>query len=177
MPNLQAKGKARPSYNRVQKREALMVLAHNNGNARAAQRDLERHEDRTLANVSYQTLHLWKKNEAEMYQECISHLDSMTIPEIDRNLRLNIQVGNAALERVLEMLPEMDAKDLSTVARNASVGMGIATEKSQLLKGNPTERVEVLEPTQILEELRRLAAQAVPRQIADVDGTAEEMDE
>lgn len=177
MVNLTAKGRPRPTYSRAQKQQALMVLAFHNGNTGAAYRQLEEEGGDNVP--SRQTLDGWKAKEAQLYQDCINHLDAQVIPEIDRNLRLGIAVGNEALEQLHAELRagRVEAKDLSTISRNASVSMGIATEKSQLLKGGATERVEHVEPTWLLEQMAQLAAQQAPRQIADADITAEEEDD
>jgi hypothetical protein len=175
MVNLVSKGKKRPTYSRGEKQKALMLVAFHNGNTGIAYQQLEQEADGGQI-PSRQTLDGWKRTEAQLYQDCINYLDSQTIPEIDRNLRLGIAVGNEALEQLYVELRagRVEAKDLSTISRNASVSMGIATEKSQLLKGNATERVEHVEPTWLLEQMAQMAAQQAPRQIADADITAEE---
>jgi hypothetical protein len=159
-------------YNRVQIRQALTHLAFRNGNLKGTVREL--HEI-GWEGPDIQTLRSWRNKFPEVYEECLSQADNMTIPEIDRVMRGHLYVQALASERIIAGFEndEVDAVQASTIGRNAAVGFGITTEKSQLLKGQPTERVEhdLYADLRVLEQI---AAKA-PRRVDAVDSTAEEI--
>lgn len=149
---------------------ALAEVAYWNGNARQAQRQLEQQG----FDVSRQTLDNWKKQHAEIYESCLSHVDAQVIDRTDEAQRENLALIIEGTQQIREELPSMPARDVTTVVRNAGVVFGITTEKAQLLKGQPTQRTEIVDPAAILKELNELARQA--NATADVDSTAEEDD-
>jgi hypothetical protein len=160
-------------YNRVQIRQALTHLALRNGNLKGTVRELH---ELGWEGPDIQTLRSWRdKRFPDVYEECLSHLTELSVPEIDKLVAGSIYVQSLAAERMIEGFQngEVDAVQASTISRNAAVQMGISVEKSQLLKGQPTERVEhdVMGDLRILAEI---AAKAPPR-VDAVDSTAEEI--
>lgn len=159
-------------YNRVEIRQALTHLAFRNGNLKGTVRELQ---ELGWEGPDIQTLRSWRTKHADIYEECLTQADNMTIPEIDRVMRGHLYVQALANERIIAGFDngEVDAVQASTINRNAAVGFGITTEKSQLLKGQPTERVEhdLYADLRVLEQI---AARA-PRQQEAVDSTAEEI--
>jgi hypothetical protein len=158
-------------YNRVQIRQALTHLAFRNGNLKGTIRELH---ELGWEGPDIQTLRSWRNKHADIYEECLTQADNMTIPEIDRVMRGHLYVQALANERIIAGFDndEIDAVQASTINRNAAVGFGITTEKSQLLKGQPTERVEhdLYADLRVLEQI---AARA-PR-VEAVDSTAVEI--
>ena len=159
-------------YNRVEIRQALTHLALRGGNLKGTVRELR---ELGWEGPDIQTLRSWRNKHVDVYEECISHLTEMSIPKIDEIVAGSVYVQALAQERIIEGFQnqEVDAVQASTISRNAAVQMGISVEKSQLLKGQPTERVEhdVYADLRVLAEL---AAKAPPASSL-VDSTAVEI--
>ena len=157
-------------YNRVEIRQALQHLALRNGNLKGTIRELR---ELGWEGPDIQTLRSWRDRHRDVYEECISHADNMTIPEIDKVVRGSIYIQALAAERMIEGFQndEIDAVQASTISRNAAVQMGISVEKSQLLKGQPTERVEhdLYADLRVLEQIAARAPRT--QDVVDSDAT------
>lgn len=158
-------------YTREDITRALTVLAFCNGRPGHAERVLK---DMGANCPTKQTLHAWKTRHADIYEDAVSRLDQEVIPQLDEMVRSQVVFQKLATDRLIENVDELELKDLSNAARNASVSMSIGIQNSQLLKGQPTQRVEVTDAARVLHELNEIARQANGNAI--VDSTAEEED-
>jgi hypothetical protein len=158
-------------YDREAITKALTVLAFCNGNAKAAIRKLK---DAEWACPTEQTLRHWSRRHADIYEDAKTRHAELFVPEADELVRDSITFQQVATKRLLENVDDMDLKDLSTAARNSAVIGGLAFDKSQIAKGQPTSIVQVQDAAKILEELNELARIA---NAGAVDSTAEEIDD
>jgi len=158
-------------YDREAITKALTVLAFCNGNAKMACRKLR---DMGAATPTDQTLRQWRERHPEIYEDAVSRHTELFTDEADTLVRDSITFQQLATKRLLNELDELEPKDLSNAMRNSAVVGGLAFDKSQLAKGQPTARVEVTDAARVLEELNKLAERASS---GVVDGTAEELDE
>jgi hypothetical protein len=159
-------------YTREEVTRCLTMLAFCNGRPGTAIRELKR---MGATCPTQPTLKKWRERHADIYEDAVSRLGEMTIPELDETVRAQVIFQKQAYDRLLGEIDTMDPGQLSNAARNAAVGMSIGIEKSQLLKGQPTSRTEVVDPAALLKELADLARQA--NASADVDSTAEDDNE
>jgi hypothetical protein len=156
------------SYGEVEIQRGLLALACANGNSRKASRDLA--EDGIA--IPHSTLAKWKtKNHASRYNE----IRAEVLPRIreqtgDEHLalaRMQLDASAKSTEAFMKKLEadELDARDLSTAARNFDVGSGIHTQNSSLLHGEPTSRPD-RGSDEILRELAAFGLNNLPEVIA-----------
>jgi hypothetical protein len=150
-------------YDRETITKALTVLVFCNGNAQMAVRKLK---DMDLEAPTAITLRNWRDTHADIYEDAKSrHTELFTFQQ-------------RAVRKLNDSLDEMDPKDVSNAGRNVAVMMGLAFDKSQLAKGQPTARIEIQDAGKILEELGKLHALATEAQPSHhIDGTADDITE
>jgi hypothetical protein len=156
-------------YTREEVTRCLTVLAFCNGRPGTAIRELKR---MGATCPTQPTLKKWRERHADIYEDAVSRLDEAVIPELDEAVRSQIIFQKQAYDRLLDNIDEMELGQLSNAARNAAVGSSIGIEKSQLLRGQPTQITEQRDPAKLIKELQDLARLA--NASADVDSTAEE---
>jgi hypothetical protein len=161
-------------YDREAITKALTVLVFCNGNAKMAVRKLD---DMDLEAPTEATLRHWRESHADIYEDAKSRHTELFTEEADDLVRDAVTFQQRAVRKLNDSLDEMDPKDVSNAGRNVAVMMGLAFDKSQLAKGQPTARIEIQDAGKILEELGKLHALATEAQPShDVDSDAEEVE-
>lgn len=160
------------SYGAEEVTRGLVALAYANGNTRKASRDLA--EDGL--EIEHGTLYYWKtKNHAQEYER----LRNEILPKVreqagDDHLALarrQMEASAMATEEWIERRHELDARDLSTAARNFDVGSGIHSQHAQVFHDQPTARVAIDLPG-TLKELKSLGVD--PEVVLDAEVVSEE---
>lgn len=137
---------------------ALRVLAYNGTAYTTASKILE--EDHQLS-VHTSTLKRWVTSHfANKYAQIQEALDQ----EISQ--KLSGELGDVALQavsvqkKVIETLSsnihDLETKDLSSTAKNLSSVINPAIEKTQLLRGKPTQRTETKDAEKIIAKLAEM---------------------
>lgn len=148
--------------------QALIALYISGRNSQVASQRLR--EQGLVVNA--RTLRSWKDKHAERYLALAGEHG----PRLEKELRavskqvaLNAAEGAMeAVEAAREQIRNGEAKDPSTTARNLAVTQGIATDKTLLLEGRPTE-IHGTDLPRLMERMRKALGQPVT-----VDSTAEE---
>lgn len=123
-----------PQHSPAEIETALTVLAHLGGNsARASE----------LTGIPSSTLRVWRLyDHVERYAEIMKReaprIEALAIAQ-SRELTLKYAaLEHAAVERVMDVLPEMDGKDASNAMKNAAISRGVSIDKTLVLEGRPT---------------------------------------
>jgi hypothetical protein len=162
-------------YDRETITKALTVLVFCNGNAKMAKRKLA---EMDLEAPTEATLRNWRDSHADIYEDAKSRHTELFTEEADDLVRDAVTFQQRAVRKLNDSLDEMDPKDVSNAGRNVAVMMGLAFDKSQLAKGQPTARIEIQDAGKILEELNKLHALATEAQPSHhIDGTADDITE
>lgn len=127
-----------------ERRQALVVFASQNG-----RRDLvEPMLEQLGLDINIRTLQGWAyRRHADEYAQIKQEYDAYIRSQAADNFRsvagLATEVSSEALRQIKAALEkgEVTLKELPKAAASAMVTAGIATDKGELLSGNPTERV------------------------------------
>jgi hypothetical protein len=117
-------------------------------------------------------LQRWKREHADLY----ARVGSEVLPQVKRELaaeytdlaRHELAVSRKVLDRLDTEADEIPARDLAGTLRNVKVSAAVGTDKSQLLRDEPTQITQPRSSAEILRELR------INFPDAFVDSTAEE---
>jgi hypothetical protein len=166
----------RRSYTPEQVDTALLTLILAGRNSGVASRRLAENG----IEVNPRTLRSWRdKVHADRYAE----LEHQHAPQIEKQMmsqaRAIATAANIAtleaIEAARKQVEAGEARDPSTVARNLAVTMGVATDKSLLLDGRPTEIHSSQDVEQLLADVRRMLGPSYARNRA-IDTTATELE-
>lgn len=147
-----------PTYTEEERRQALVVYASQNGRAEVVKPMLA---ELGLGHIPIRTLQSWayrdRRDEYEQIkQEVAAYIRSQAADTYRSIAALASDVSHEALRQVADALGrgEIALKDLPKTAREAMLAAGIATDKGELLSGNPTSIVK----TDVDDVRRELAA-------------------
>jgi hypothetical protein len=141
-----------------EKREALVVFALQSGNARLTEAMLV---EVGLSHIKVDTIRQWAyRSRREEYTQIKGEVDGHVRAQLADGFRdtaaKGVEVAQEALRQLAIALEEgkIQYRDLGKSAQQAMVTAGIATEKGELLSGNPTSVVK----TDVEDVKRELAA-------------------
>lgn len=148
---------------------SLLAVAAFNGNTRRASAFLA--EDGL--EISHQTLWNWTN---KVHLERYEGIRAERLPRVQRHaaeqhmelMTRNMELEGKLLDDLDDKRHELAARDISAAARNAAVGTGIHTEKSQLLNDQPTEIHKNRDASDVLRLLKARAPGLF------IEGTVEE---
>jgi hypothetical protein len=134
------------TYTEAERRQALVVYASQNGRAETVKPLLA---EAGLGHIPIRTLQSWayrdRRDEYEQIkQEWSAYVRSQAADTYHSIAALASDVSLEALRQTADALArgEVALKDLPKVAREAMLAAGIATDKGELLSGNPTSIVK-----------------------------------
>lgn len=137
----------------------LLALALHGGNTRAAAQELAARGEP----VPSSTLQYWKeRSHVERYEQ----VHREVLPRIQETMAREAEgmaLGYAervykTLDRYDETLADLKPGDVAGALRNLTVGFGVSVDKSNIMRGRPTARVE---HKSVEESIRKLAGQGV----------------
>ena len=149
--------------------EALALLARFGGNTRRTAAELEKRG----TPVAQQTLSDWKRTTYfDRYHEIAAAFareskDRAIVQGFREMLQEGQDISAELRQRLQDGIDSIEAKDIPKALQQLHVAMGIATEKTLLLEGRPTEIRETRNPDWFEERLKELAREAE----ITVDGT------
>jgi hypothetical protein len=166
-PTKPKKVRERPTYDPVQVERGLLALAECNGNGRKAERLLA--EDGIT--ISDSTLYLWKNGpHAEQYERIRAEvLPKVRLAASEDHMALSercMEAEHLLLDRLVDEVPKLDRRDISTSLRNVSTSGAIHVDKGQVLSDAPTE-IRRLDTGEVLRKLnsRGMRFEAVERKV------------
>jgi hypothetical protein len=142
----------------LEDREAgmLAIILHG-GSCLKAAAAIEQQTGRRKIPVS--TLRLWKTQHADRYRELqlevAPKVADVIAAEAEETAILAAEGERLAIQRTIETIDELPAKDAAGAARNMAVVKGIQIEKAGLLRGRPTSIVESRSPDAILTSIAK----------------------
>lgn len=158
---------AKPKRTRVERPEAdkergLLFLAMAAGNAAQAERDLAA----IGAPIPIQTLRRWAKADPERYEriqtEVHTRLHHKMAAEAEALVAKAATVQHAYLDRMVAEVAEIPSKELPKAFQATAVAAGIHTDKSRLLRDEPTTITDNRTADEIM---RKLVAMGVARRV------------
>ncbi|HEX6456255.1 MAG TPA: hypothetical protein VF009_07015 [Solirubrobacterales bacterium] len=135
-----------PVHSEQEKRQAMVVYASVSGRREHVERMLA---EVGLGHINYSTLRSWVyRDRKDEYLQIKGELDGYVRSEQADHYRNVAALGRDVSEEALRQLQaaledgQITFRDLPKVAREAMVTAGIATDKGELLSGNPTSVVK-----------------------------------
>ena len=129
--------------------------------------------------VGSSTLHRWKSKHREKYEsirrEVLPRIREEAAEDHTALSAANREAEAAVLARLIQEVPDLPARDLSTTGRNLAVAAGIHFDKAQVAAGMPSAIVEKRDATEILRQLKARGVGFMPHVEAALDATAEEI--
>lgn len=152
-------------YTEEEIQTGLTLMAYCGGNSRRAAREWQK---QTGQHIEHSILRDWATRlHVERYQR-IQAAVSDHLADLSESVALKANTLAAeTLDRVEDNMDQIPPRDLSTTFRNLQVGAGVATDKSLLLRGRPTQITESRDASSLV---RKLIKQGV------IEGTAEELE-
>lgn len=134
-----------PTYSEEERRQALVVYASQNGRAEAVKPILV---ELGLGHIPLKTLRSWvqrdRRDDYEQIKQEVAVYNRSQAADMYRSVAaLASDVSHEALRQTFAALKrgEIPLKELPKTAREAMVAAGIATDKGELVSGNPTSIV------------------------------------
>lgn len=134
------------TYSEEERNQALVVYASQNGRAEVVVPMLA---ELGLGHIPMGTLRSWvhrdRRDEYEQIkQEVAAHVRSHQADDYRAAAALATEISHEALRQVKDALQrgEVSLKDLPKTAREAMLAAAVATDKGELLSGNPTSIVK-----------------------------------
>lgn len=163
--------RSKRTYTEQEKDLALFALALSSGNSRQASKMLR---DSDGPNVPAKTMDSWKARDPDRYRRVVEEVAPKVAADTAERMQALVVIYDD-LERKTalryeEELPNLRPGELPGALRNVAVTKGINIDKAQLLRGEPTQRLESVEAhSTALAALKRLAPGLV------IEGTATEV--
>ncbi len=146
-----------PGYTAQEKRQALTVFAMVSGSADLAGRMLA---ESGLGHIKVSTVQQWayrsmREEYAQIKGEVDGHVRSQFADNYRQGAALHLEVSFEAARQMKVALEEgkISYRELPKLAQQAMLAAGIATDKGELLSGNPTSNVKT-----DMEDVQREAA-------------------
>jgi hypothetical protein len=158
------------SYSLEETELGLTALALQNGNTRAASRDLAEQG----CEVPRETLRYWRNHlHIERYEQIAQQLapkiEERIVSRLRENIEAKLEASRLATDLERQRIEAGDVKDASAVVRNMDTGIGIGVTKILELTGRPTAVIEHRNTDELLNKLERMGVA--------IDSTAEEITE
>lgn len=157
----------RPTYDPEQVERGLIALAECNGNGRKAERLLSQDG----IGIDHTTLYRWRKYEhAEQFERVRAEvLPKVRLAASEDHMALSercMEAEHLLLDRLVDEVPNLDKRDISTSLRNVSTSGAIHVDKGQVLSDQPTE-IRRLDTGEVLRKLgsRNMRLEATERTV------------
>lgn len=166
--NKQAVRRPKRTYTEQEKDLALFAMALSNGNSRQAAKMLR---DSDGPSVPAKTLDSWKARDPDRYRRVVEEVAPKVAADTAERMQglvaLYDDLERKTAQRYEEELPNLRPGELPGALRNVAVTKGINIDKAQLLRGEPTQRVDAV-------DAHRAAMAALGRMGLVVEGSATE---
>lgn len=140
-----------------EKRLALAVLAKNNGNTRATERELAKQGVKIPARTLYDWRTKYMVDEyLQIRDEILPGLKAKMAESLEEIALKGSEVQMAILERLEKAVPRLDEKELGRNLREVSIPTGIAVQRSGELRGDATVVIGHENPEIALKKLRAM---------------------